>query len=99
MSTNEPQELLEIADRLEGLSERAAQPEIRQPLERLEEASNRVGRAWSGSWLGYHARIYYKALQPPPIGARFSPEWGMKDSYPIEATVGVGTDDLRSGEN
>lgn len=89
MSASKPHdELLEIADQLEQLAERAVQPEIKQPLDRLEEAATRVGKAWSGSFLGYHSRIYYKGLKPPPPGAHFSPEWGMKDAWPIQATTG-----------
>lgn len=83
-----PDELLRIANRLEAVSERAARPEIKLPLDGLEEAAIRVGKAWSGSCLGYHARIYYKGLKPPPPGADFSPEWGMKQAWPIEATTG-----------
>lgn len=81
-------ELLEIADRLEHFPQRAESSEIKEPLDRLEEAATKVGKAWSGSWLGYHARVYYKNLQSPPPGARFSPEWGLMDSYLIRATVG-----------
>ena len=89
MSASEPhEELLEIADRLEALSERAARPSIKEPLDRLEEAAIRIGRAWSGSRRGYHARIYYRGLKPPPPGAHFSPEWGMQDAWPIQATTG-----------
>lgn len=89
MSTSDPhEELLRIADSLEDLSQRATAPEVKEPLERLEEAATRLGRAWSGSCLGYHARIYYKDLKPPPPGAHFSPEWGMQESWPIEATTG-----------
>src|SRR5438034_6265640 len=89
MSASEPhEELLEIADRLKGLSQRATVPEVKEPLERLEEAATRIGKAWSGSCLGYHSRIYYRDLAPPPPGAHFSPEWGMKDSWPIQDTTG-----------
>lgn len=89
MSTSDPhEELLRIADSLEDLSQRATAPDVKEPLERLEEAATRLGRAWSGSCLGYHARIYYKDLKPPPPGAHFSPEWGMQESWPIEATTG-----------
>ncbi len=77
MAAGEPhEELLEIADRLEGLSQPATVPEVKEPLERLEEAAIRIGKAWSGSCLGYHSRIYYRDLTPPPPGAHFSSEWG-----------------------
>ena len=82
------EELLEIADRLERVVQSAAEPEVREPLERLEQVANRVAKAWSGSFLGYHARIYYRDFSPPPPGAHFSPEWGLKDSWPVVATQG-----------
>ena len=28
-------------------------------LDKLENAANRVGESWSGSWAGYHSRVYY----------------------------------------
>lgn len=82
------EELLEIADRLGDVIKRADAPEIAEPLRRLEESATRVGKAWSGSALGYHARIYYRGLKPPPPGHHFSQEWGMQDSWPISATTG-----------
>jgi predicted nucleotide-binding protein len=45
------------------------------------EAANKIGRAWSGSWLGYHSRVYYENFKPPPPGAAFSQEWGFKDAF------------------
>ena len=62
--------------------------EVKEPLERLEEAATSVGKAWSGSYFGYHARISYQGLQSPPPGAHFSPAWGMQDSWPSVATTG-----------
>lgn len=50
-------------------------------LETLEKHAEEVGRAWSHSWLGYQARVYYCGLQPPPPGAHFSSEWGMGHHY------------------
>ncbi len=82
------EELLKIADRLGDVAKRAGGPEIADPLRRLEESATHVGRAWSGSALGYHARIYYRGLKPPPPGHHFSQEWGMQDSWPIAATTG-----------
>lgn len=86
--SNPHEELLQIADQLEYLSQNATAAEVKEPLEQLEEAATSIGKAWSGSCLGYHARIYYQDLQSPPPGAHFSPEWGMQDSWPIKATTG-----------
>jgi predicted nucleotide-binding protein len=81
-------ELLEIADRLNELAEKGTAPEIKDSLKRLEDAATRVAKSWSGSHLGYHARVYYKDFSPPPAGANFSPEWGLQESWPIKATTG-----------
>lgn len=82
------EELLDIAERLANMSQKAVAPEVKEPLDRLEEAIANVGKAWSGSRLGYHARIYYKGLKPLPPQAHFSPEWGLEDAWPIVATQG-----------
>lgn len=47
----------------------------------LTDNLNRVTRAFSGSWHGYHANVYYEGIQPPPPGNSFSPEWGLMDPY------------------
>ena len=57
-------------------------------LEPLVEAANEVGKAWSGSWLGYHSRVYYKNLTTPPAGANFSQEWGGRDHLIFGKTRG-----------
>ena len=57
-------------------------------LDGLTKAAEEVGKSWSGSWLGYHSRIYYKDLRPVPPGARFSKEWGCMDTFPSRETVG-----------
>lgn len=54
-------------------------------LDKLENAANRVGESWSGSWAGYHSRVYYASFHPPPPGALFSQEWGLDDA------VGMGS--------
>jgi hypothetical protein len=75
------EELLKIADKLELYVQEAQKKKISQPLSDLEDAANTVAKAWSGSWLGYHASIYYNNLQVPPPGAHFSPEWGMEELF------------------
>jgi predicted nucleotide-binding protein len=53
-------------------------------IDSLTAAAKDVGKSWSGSWLGYHSRIYYQGFIVPPPGARFSQEWGFKNSYLAE---------------
>jgi predicted nucleotide-binding protein len=75
------EELLQIADKVELYAQEAKQENISLPLSKLEDAANAVSKAWSGSWLGYHASIYYNDLQVPPPGAHFSQEWGMEELF------------------
>ncbi len=80
------EELLEIADRMDGLVERGRQLDVQEPLGVLEDAAKEVGKSWSGSWLGYHANVYYEDLRPRPPGAHFSQESGLRDEYLSETT-------------
>jgi predicted nucleotide-binding protein len=82
------EELLEIADKMKLYAQKAKQENISLPLSKLEDAANSVSKAWSGSWLGYHASIYYKDLQVPPPGAHFSQEWGMERTIGNYGTTG-----------
>ncbi|MCY4420213.1 MAG: nucleotide-binding protein [Gammaproteobacteria bacterium] len=75
------EELLAISSHMAQLAEHGHQPEIQEPLERLKQAAEEIGKAWSGSWLGHHANVYYNDLQPPPPGAHFSPEWGLDSVF------------------
>lgn len=52
----------------------AQRPIVTEPLRHLEAAATRAQKAWSGSWFGYHSRVYYKDFIPPPAGAVFSSE-------------------------
>ncbi|CAC9985268.1 hypothetical protein BPUTSESOX_1065 [uncultured Gammaproteobacteria bacterium] len=46
----------------------------------LIKSATKIAKSWSGSWLGYHSRVYYKNFETPPVGAVFSQEWGLIDS-------------------
>ena len=45
----------------------------------LKENISQAIRAFSGSWLGYHANVYYRDLANPEPGDHFSSEWGLMD--------------------
>ena len=75
------EELLQIADKIELYAQEAKQENIILPLSKLGEAANTVAKAWSGSWLGYHASTYYNNLQAPPPGVHFSSEWGREKLF------------------
>jgi len=74
-------ELFEIADQLEAEGAAGQDAEILKTLSSMKDAASTVGRSFSGSWLGYHARVYYANFELPPPGAHFSQEWGMKESF------------------
>jgi hypothetical protein len=37
----------------------------------VDEVAGEVAKSWSGSWLGYHSRVYRSGLRPAPPGAHF----------------------------
>ena len=49
---------------------------LTESSEKLIKACNKVAESWSGSCAGYHGRLYYKGFVAPPMGSRFSVEWG-----------------------
>lgn len=61
--------------------ERAAKPFKEGPLasmrQQLTFAINCLGRAWSGSWIGYQARVYKADLHPARPGEYFDSEMGL----------------------
>ena len=80
-------EISEIADSLKAQGKFLDDEEFNKSLQLLHDAATEVAKAWSGSWLGYHSRVYYDDLKEPPPGARFSQEWGLiRDIFP--ETVG-----------
>jgi len=81
-------ELFKVAERLESQSDVLKTDKLNDALQRLADSANIAGKAWSGSWFGYHSRIYYEDLVEPPPGARFSQEWGMMDTFARRYTVG-----------
>lgn len=74
-------ELFEIVNRLEEVNSAGKATDFNGPLDALETAADQAGKAWSGSFIGYHSRVYYRGLRPPPPGAHFSPEWGFAQLF------------------
>jgi predicted nucleotide-binding protein len=72
------EELIELAARFEAAAAPGADPAIRDPIQARIDACGSAARAFSGSWLGYHARVYQKDLRAVP-GAAFDSSWGLKD--------------------
>lgn len=55
-------------------------------VDKIRQIAEKVGRAWSGSWLGYHSKVYYTNFETPPPSAHFSIEWGLHRSIGGEST-------------
>ncbi|RTL63993.1 MAG: hypothetical protein EKK41_22225 [Hyphomicrobiales bacterium] len=73
------EELFSIGKRLKVLASHCEDDHIATPLRKMSKAASRIGESFSGSWLGYHSRVYYDGLVRPPPGANFSQEWGLED--------------------
>jgi predicted nucleotide-binding protein len=72
----------ELTTATKGLRAAAVAVELESiagPMQVLGEAVEQIKRSFSGSWLGYHAYVYYEGLEPAPPGANFSQERGLKD--------------------
>ena len=66
---------------MDELAERGRREDIEQPLERLGQAAEQIGRASSRSWIGYYAAVYYKDLKPPPTGDHFRQDLGPTGNW------------------
>lgn len=73
------EELFEVAKKLHAAAAAGDARDVVLPLSALGKAAEEAGKSFSGSWLGYHSRVYYDGLRQPPAGAHFSQEWGLKD--------------------
>jgi hypothetical protein len=73
------EELTNAAKRLSAAAAAATTESVAPPLRAVADAADEMKRSFSGSWLGYHSRVYYRGLAPAPPGAHFSQEWGLQD--------------------
>lgn len=81
--TSAVSDLREAQEGLQAIADTMTSEGVASPLDALENSANKIGRSWSGSWLGYHSLVYYEGLSPPPPGAHFSSEWGLHDTFNI----------------
>ena len=49
---------------------------------KLSEACSHIELSWSGSFAGWHGKMYYRNFQIPSIHERFSGEWGGINRMP-----------------
>ena len=83
---------MSILKELEGLLGKLNKCIEQKPseVERVVQAAEEVGKSWSGSYLGYHSRVYYKNFVQPPHGIYFSIEYGLDDSSGFFSKVTTG---------
>jgi predicted nucleotide-binding protein len=92
-------ELEALSDELTQIVQKARAGDRDTTLTRLQHAAEKVGHAWSGSWIGYHANVYYHEFQSPQPGDHFSAEWGLMNVGHSDAATGwdeYRPDDVRS---
>jgi hypothetical protein len=89
MTNSLTERLHALAEEMRLWASRGEVPEIQEPLDRLETEATTIAEAWSGSSLGFHSRVYYADLRPPPPGAHFSSEWGFLSSFQGTTAIGV----------
>lgn len=76
-----PAELRAFAQRLTSAAAQGEEPGVAGTLTKVEVAASQLARAWSGSNMGYHSRVYYADFEPPPPGAHFDSEWGFRGQF------------------
>ncbi|WP_420594399.1 TIR domain-containing protein [Deinococcus sp.] len=70
-------DFLAVADQLSAMREQYISSQALRTAQELEAAGILIGKAHSGSWLGYQSRVYYEDYNPVPSDAVFSVEWGL----------------------
>lgn len=69
-------DLTRIAQRCERAARSFNSEPLNSSFKRLMDATGSLGAAWSGSPIGYHARVYTEGLQARRPGENFDSEWG-----------------------
>jgi len=69
--------VLDVIWKCETASKVYEEDYIVQNHEILDGNLEAIGRSFSGSWIGYHANVYYEGFKPPESGDHFSSEWGL----------------------
>jgi hypothetical protein len=75
------EQLTEIEETLTLLQEKrdAIRQDVEDGLSRggqLREAARKIGESSSGSWVGWHSRMYYRDFREPPVAETWDTEWG-----------------------
>jgi predicted nucleotide-binding protein len=86
--TDKSQEIKELISHLTKAEQNANEQDFEVTLGILQQSAQKIGKAWSGSRLGYHANVYYKNFDKPPTGTFFSRNWGLQDEPWVNDTCG-----------
>jgi len=70
-------ELERVAAGLDQQAGAGSKVEVTEQIADMQRASKQFSDCFSGSWLGYHSRVYYNGFKKPPPGAHFTAEWGL----------------------
>lgn len=73
-------ELRMLADECEQLAKPIKNEPLKSMVDRFTKALMQVKESHSGSWLGYHAHMYYHGFQRPPAGDHFDEVYGRASS-------------------
>jgi len=74
-------ELIKISEKCRALSEEIEDGKLQSIVQCINDAIRSIQRSFSGSWIGYHANVYYFNFDPPAPGDHFSAEWGFQDAF------------------
>jgi hypothetical protein len=55
---------------------------VRKCTQILSEACNTIERSFSGSWFGWHSKMYFGDFEEPSLQDQFSVEWGGANGIP-----------------
>lgn len=98
--SREAEELEQVADELDAVVSKGRDQRFDSVLGQLRTAAESAGAASCGSWIGYHANVYYHGFKTPEPGDHFSPEWGLMNSSSSDSFSGweeLAPEDVRSG--
>lgn len=51
-------------------------------IKKLSEVIAKIEESWSGSWIGFHANLYYRDYKKPKWDESFNSEWGSINGIP-----------------
>jgi hypothetical protein len=78
------EEVRNILWRAEELYKLIEEPYFKENRDILDGNLKKITASSSGSWIGYHAHVYYKGFRTPAPGDHFSIEWGLRMPYAFQ---------------